>query len=108
MNASVDLTELNRQAKGVARKLKLLGNPDRLVMLCKLGMEEQSVTDLVRLTGLAQSSVSQHLAVLRTEEVVAWRKEAQTIYYSLADEQVRAIIEALCAICRPGVMEKEA
>ncbi|MCF8708962.1 ArsR/SmtB family transcription factor [Rhizorhapis sp. SPR117] len=108
MNAPVDLTELNLQAKSVARKLKLLGNPDRLVMLCKLGMEEQSVTDLVRLTGLAQSSVSQHLAVLRTEEVVAWRKEAQTIYYSLADEQVRAIIEALCAICRPDVVEKEA
>lgn len=103
----IDLDMLKQDAAGMAARLRLLANPDRLVMLCKLGLEEQSVTDLVKLTGIAQSSVSQHLAVLREAGVVDRRRQAQTLYYRLVDHQIFSIIEALCAICH-GPAEREA
>ena len=76
-----------------------MSHPERLLMLCRMDEGEASVTQLVMLTGLSQSAVSQHLAMLRDEGVVATRGEAQTRYYSLADPTVRAIIHALCDIC---------
>lgn len=94
-----DLTKLKRNAASMAARLKLMSHPERLLMLCRMDEGETSVTELVALTGLAQSAVSQHLALLRDEGVVATRSEAQTRYYSLKDPQVRAIIHALCDIC---------
>ena len=72
-------------------------------MLCRLDEGEASVTELVELAGLSQSAVSQHLAMLRAEDVVATRGEAQTRYYRLKDPQVRAIIRALCEVCNKGI-----
>ena len=83
----------------IAARLKLLGHPDRLLMLCRMDEGEASVTELVGLTGLSQSSVSQHLAQLRDQGAVAIRRAAQTRYYSLADPIVREIIHALCDLC---------
>ena len=94
-----DLGELKANADVVAAKLKLMGNPDRLLMLCRMDEGEVSVGELVALTGLSQSSVSQHLAMLREEGVVAIRGKAQTRYYSLTDKVVSATIHALCALC---------
>lgn len=94
-----DLTQLKANAANMAARLRLLSHPERLLMLCRMDEGEASVTQLVMLTGLSQSAVSQHLAMLRDEGVVATRGEAQTRYYSLADPTVRAIIHALCDIC---------
>ena len=94
-----DLTELKSNASMMAGRLKLMSHPERLLMLCRMDEGETSVTELVELTGLSQSAVSQHLAMLRDESVVATRGEAQTRYYSLRDPVVRAIIHALCDIC---------
>lgn len=94
-----DLTELKNNAAQMAARLKLMSHPERLLMLCRMDEGEASVTELVQLTALSQSAVSQHLALLRDEGVVAARGEAQTRYYSLQDPQVRAIIHALCEIC---------
>ncbi|MCC6926707.1 metalloregulator ArsR/SmtB family transcription factor [Novosphingobium sp.] len=94
-----DLTELKSNAGIMAGRLKLMSHPERLLMLCRMDEGETSVTELVELTGLSQSAVSQHLALLRDEGVVGTRGEAQTRYYSLRDPQVRAIIHALCDIC---------
>jgi len=94
-----DLTELKSNAGMMAGRLKLMSHPERLLMLCRMDEGETSVTELVELTGLSQSAVSQHLALLRDEGVVGTRGEAQTRYYSLRDPQVRAIIHALCDIC---------
>jgi DNA-binding transcriptional ArsR family regulator len=65
---------------------------------------EVAVGDLVALTGLSQSAVSQHLGLLREAGVVSIRDEAQTRFYSLADPIVRGVIAALCALCEqhPG------
>ncbi|WP_067734035.1 ArsR/SmtB family transcription factor [Novosphingobium naphthalenivorans] len=93
------LTELKANANSMAARLKMMSHPERLLMLCRMDEGEVSVSELVELTGLSQSSVSQHLAMLREEDVVAIRGEAQTRYYSLKDKVVRAIIHALCDIC---------
>ncbi len=94
-----DLTELKANAAAMAARLKFMSHPERLLMLCRMDEGEVSVTELVTLTGLSQSAVSQHLAMLRDEGVVGIRGEAQTRYYTLKDPVVRAIIHSLCLIC---------
>ncbi|MBK6800656.1 metalloregulator ArsR/SmtB family transcription factor [Novosphingobium sp.] len=94
-----DLSELKTNSAAMAARLKFMSHPERLLMLCRMDEGEVSVSELVTLTGLSQSAVSQHLAMLRDEGVVAIRGEAQTRYYSLKDPVVRAIIHSLCLIC---------
>ena len=94
-----DLSELKANAAHMAGRLKLMSHPERLLMLCRMDEGEVSVNELVALTGLSQSSVSQHLALLRQEGVVSIRGEAQTRWYSLADPLVRGLIHAMCALC---------
>lgn len=94
-----DLSELKANASAMAGRLKLMSHPERLLMLCRMDEGEASVTELVELSGLSQSSVSQHLAMLRDEGVVRIRGEAQTRFYTLSDALVSAIIHALCELC---------
>jgi DNA-binding transcriptional ArsR family regulator len=94
-----DLAELKANAADMAARLRIMSHPERLLMLCRLEEGEASVSELVDLSGLSQSAVSQHLAMLREEDVVAIRGEAQTRYYRLKDAHLRAIIHALCEIC---------
>lgn len=94
-----DLSVLKANAAIMAGRLKLMSHPERLLMLCRMDEGEVSVSELVELTGLSQSSVSQHLAMLREEGVVSIRGEAQTRYYSLKDPVVRGVIHTLCALC---------
>lgn len=93
------LSELKADAARMAARLKVMSHPERLLMLCRMEEGEVAVNELVALTGLGQSSVSQHLAMLREEGVVHCRGEAQTRWYSLRDPVTRAIIRALCVIC---------
>ncbi len=95
----VNLTDLKANANRMAGRLKIMSHPERLLMLCRLDEGEASVGELVRLTGLSQSAVSQHLALLREDAVVAIRSEAQTRFYILTDPVVRAIIHSLCELC---------
>ncbi len=99
MTKPVDLAELKANATAMSGRLKIMSHPERLIMLCRLDEGEASVTELVALSGLSQSAVSQHLALLREEDIVSIRGEAQTRYYSLKDPVVRAIIHSLCDIC---------
>jgi len=94
-----NLSELKSNSIVMASRLKLMSHPERLLMLCRLDEGEASVSELVTLAGLSQSSVSQHLAMLRDEGVVSIRGEAQTRYYKLKDPMVRSIIHALCDLC---------
>lgn len=93
------IDELRDNADRMATILRLLANRERLIMLCRLSAGEASVSELVDLTGLAQSAVSQHLGVLREGGAVAVRADAQTRYYRIADEMVRTIFDALCEAC---------
>lgn len=98
-------SELKANATLMAARLKMMSHPERLLMLCRMDEGEVSVTELVELTGLSQSAVSQHLAILREEGVVGTRGEAQTRFYTLKDLVVRDIIHALCEICHDGFEE---
>ena len=75
--------------------LKAMANERRLLILCHLHECERSVGELAQLLALGQSALSQHLAWLRRDGLVATRKEAQTVYYRLASDEVRALIGVL-------------
>ena len=75
--------------------LKAMANDNRLHILCLLDAGELSVTELNGHLALSQSALSQHLAILRREELVTTRRSSQTIYYSLQGECARAIIATL-------------
>lgn len=95
--------EMGRHAADAAQLLRALANPHRLMILCLLAEGEHHVGALNERVDLSQSALSQHLAVLRADELVETRREAQTIYYRLASGPVRALIETLHGIyCGPG------
>jgi DNA-binding transcriptional ArsR family regulator len=75
--------------------LKAMSNEHRLLILCQLVRGEKSVGELVRLVGLSQSALSQHLARLRRDSLVRTRREAQTIFYSVAAQEPLAILSLL-------------
>lgn len=75
--------------------LKAMASPHRLMLLCLMADGEKSVSDLTEELGLRQATVSQHLARLRQEGLVTTRREAQTIYYSIANKTAAAIIQVL-------------
>ena len=92
------MTELQRNALRVAGLLKAMSNPARLVILCQIAEGERSVGELERAAGLSQSSISQHLAVLRAANVVSSRRVGQTVLYSLASHEVEALMSTLHAV----------
>jgi len=95
--------ELQRSARRAAPLLKAMSNPSRLVILCQLCEGERSVGELEEEVGISQSGISQHLAVLRREHVVATRRDRQTVYYSLASEEVAALMATLHQVfCKPA------
>lgn len=90
-------------ADQAAEVLKSLANRHRLLILCQLVDGERSVGELAGFLGARDSTVSQHLALLRKDGLVTTRREAQTIYYSLAPGPARKILETLFEIyCAPG------
>ncbi|MGC2125213.1 MAG: metalloregulator ArsR/SmtB family transcription factor [Xanthobacteraceae bacterium] len=87
---------LAAQAATAARMLKLLGNENRLLVLCALVVRgEMKVGDLVKEVGLSQSALSQHLALLRADGLIAFRREAQTLYYRVSDPRAARILKLL-------------
>lgn len=92
------------KAEVAASLLKAMSNPHRLMILCRLGASEASVGELQTDSGLSQSALSQHLAVLRSRSLVQTRRESQTIFYSLSDPAVRQVIETLMKIYCPEML----
>lgn len=82
-------------ASRAASFLKALANENRLMILCQLGDGERTVGELVRLVGLEQSALSQHLARLRDEGLVATRRDGQSVYYRLNSREVVDVIDVL-------------
>jgi DNA-binding transcriptional ArsR family regulator len=92
---TADMAKLQRNAVRACNLLKAMANPARLMVLCQIAEGEKSVGELERSVGLSQSGLSQHLAVLRSKELVTTRREAQTIYYSLASQEAGAVMATL-------------
>lgn len=89
---------MTAQAGQAAAYLKRLAHPDRLAVLCQLVEGERNVTELLANSELTPSAFSQHLAILREYGLVSTRKQAQQIYYRLADQQVVQLLTTLHAM----------
>jgi DNA-binding transcriptional ArsR family regulator len=97
-----DIEQLERNAGEAASFLKLLANEHRLLILCRLVAErEMSVGKLGEAVGLGQSALSQHLARLREDGLVETRRDAQTVFYRVADKDVARVLTLLKSIFCP-------
>jgi ArsR family transcriptional regulator len=93
--AEAEITALVRNAQDAADFLKILSHEGRLMILCYLVDGEKSVAELEKLLAVRQPTVSQMLARLRLEGVVETRRDGKAIYYSLADDRARQLIEII-------------
>jgi ArsR family transcriptional regulator, virulence genes transcriptional regulator len=91
----MDFTRLEGRADEAARLLTAMSNPKRLMILCNLLEREMNVSELGERVGLAQSPLSQHLSKLRAWKFVSTRRDGQQIHYSLASDEVRAVMTTL-------------
>jgi len=99
---SIDIDAIQAQASKASNLLSAMCNEKRLILLCQLVQGERSVNELTGLLASPQSTISQHLALLRREGFVQARREGQTHYYSLAGDEARAILETLQTLyCQP-------
>jgi DNA-binding transcriptional ArsR family regulator len=94
-----DLSALRRNAGAAASMLRALANERRLMILCLLiAGEEVSAGELAEGVGLSQSATSQHLAKMRDEGLVTFRRESQTVHYRIANPDVKRLIATLKVI----------
>ena len=91
----MNLADMQTNAAQAAELLKAMANKNRLLILCVLNNRELSVSELNSEIAIPQSTLSQHLAVLRKDGLVQTRREAQTIYYSLSSDEVKTMIATL-------------
>jgi len=94
----MDISELKNNASKASELLKVMANQSRLMILCNLLDGEKSVQQLQGHVGLSQSALSQQLAILRGQRLVSTRREAQSVYYSLASEEAETLIGTLYEI----------
>lgn len=93
---------LQQGAGKAAALLKAVGNENRLLVLCLLiQVDEMSVGGMLEHIPLSQSALSQHLGRMREDGLVSYRREAQTLYYRIANSDVEKIIAALKEIYCP-------
>lgn len=84
------------KAKKIAELLKILANENRLMILCALIEEPQSVSKLSeKVPHITQSALSQHLALLKAHGILDYTKSGQIITYSIADHRVEAVFDVL-------------
>lgn len=90
------LKMLTKQAGEAAQLLKLLGNESRLLILCFLAVRgEMTVGELVNVVKLSQSALSQHLARLREDGLVTYRRDSQTLHYRVIDQRALRVLQVL-------------
>lgn len=98
----VNIDLLKNSAGDATRYLKSLANRNRLLILCHLIEGERSVGDLERAIGLRQPTLSQQLARLRAGGLVNTRRDSKSIFYSIADDDIRAVLQVLYGkFCAP-------
>lgn len=94
--ATLDLSQMRDTAERVCRLMKVLSNPDRLLILCRLADGgECRVGELEAELGIVQPTLSQQLTVLRDENLVGTRRDGKHIHYQLTSPQVLAVMQVL-------------
>ena len=94
---TLELKTMQASADQACRLMKVLTNPDRLLILCQLTLQEKCVSELQDLLGIVQPTLSQQLTVLRKEKLVTTRREGKNIYYRFSSPQALAVMEVLYA-----------
>jgi DNA-binding transcriptional ArsR family regulator len=103
VHAAPPLEALRQAAEHACALMKVLGNPDRLMLLCELAQGERSVSQLQEALGIVQPTLSQQLAVLREEGLVETRREGKAIHYRLVSPQALAVMTVLYQqFCAPA------
>lgn len=87
--------------------LKVLANPDRLLLLCQMSQGEYCVRELEEMTGVRQPTLSQQLTVLREEMMVSTRREGKQIFYSIASREAMAVMKVLYELYCSNVNDSE-
>ena len=90
---NLDLQTMRVYAGEAVVMLKLLGNEDRLLLLCQLSLQERTVGELEQLTGITQPTLSQQLGILRREGLVSTRREGKFIWYRLSDARALDLMQ---------------
>ena len=93
--STLDLDKMKASASNACRLMKVLSNPDRLMLLCQLSQGEKRVGELEEILGIVQPTLSQQLTVLREEELVTTRRDGKNIYYQIASPQALAVMNVL-------------
>jgi ArsR family transcriptional regulator len=107
MTATIDPAELQQMAEQATLFLRSVANRDRLLLLCQLVDGERSVGELEAATGVRQPTLSQQLAVLREEGLVATRRDGKFIHYSLASAEALQLLQLLHGLfCAPAARRK--
>lgn len=102
-----DITEFEASAAEVAQVLRALSNERRLMILCKLvEWREANVTTLGEAVGLSQSALSQHLAIMREQGLISFRREGQTLWYRIADPRIERLLSTLHDLYCPAPTTK--
>ncbi len=99
---SPQLDRMVHNARLASEFLKALSHETRLLLLCLLSEKERSVTELENLLSLRQPTVSQQLGRLRLDGLVTTRREGKTVYYSIADDDIKRVIALLYEIFCKG------
>jgi DNA-binding transcriptional ArsR family regulator len=92
---TIDLATMQAGAANACALLKVLANPDRLLLMCQLSQGEMSVGELEEQLGIHQPTLSQQLGVLRENDLVVTRREGKNIFYSVASPQALAVMAVL-------------
>ncbi|MBX3659156.1 MAG: helix-turn-helix transcriptional regulator [Ramlibacter sp.] len=101
--AVIELDAMRAAAQSACALMKVLANPDRLLLLCELAEGERNVGELEEALGIVQPTLSQQLTVLRNESLVSTRREGRNIYYEMASPQALAVMQVLYAqFCQPA------
>jgi DNA-binding transcriptional ArsR family regulator len=101
--AALSAEDMSQRATEAAAFLKALSHEGRLMILCHLSSGEKSVTELEELLGARQAAVSQQLARLRSDGLVAARRDGKAIHYSIRDPKAAAIMELVYDLfCGPN------
>lgn len=110
LETSPRLERLMKSARRASDFLKAISHENRLMLLCILAEKERSVGELEQILSLRQPIVSQQLARLRYDNLVTTRRDGKTVYYSIADEDVRrltaVIYDVFCGNCVDGDAEE--
>lgn len=92
------IQEIEHNCEYVAKILKILAHPKRLMILCHLAQAEKSVGQVEDLTKISQSQVSQFLKKMQTEDLIKPRKEGNFVYYSIKDPKIQSLLNAMHSI----------